>query len=305
MDGILLINKPNGITSHDVVYRIRKLTGLKVGHAGTLDPLATGLLVVTIGEANKLNQYLMLSKKEYIAEMTFGIETETLDAEGQITRRQKCKLNKNEVEEATKQFIGDIQQIPPKYSAIKKNGIPYYLLARKGIEFTPKKRQVKIYSMDIINFKDEDFPKFEFKIICSKGTYIRSLCSDLGKKLKNCGGHLSKLIRTSCGSYRLDEAVSLEKFNELYKKNRMDEALIKLDKAVRDIPYVSCNEEGIKLLKNGSPITDDLIVNNDQSLESGDIAQAIDEKGRLVAIIIWKGQKKRFVARPKRVLNIE
>lgn len=211
-EGILLIDKPIGITSHDVVDFIRRRFGIKkVGHGGTLDPLATGLLIIMLGKATKLSQSIINLTKEYLAEMTLGFSTSTGDLSGEIIEEAKVhaylRLSKYEIEEAFKHFIGEIEQIPPMYSALKFKGKRLYKLARKGIEVPRQARKVRIYDLQIL---DINLPKIIFKIICSRGLYIRQFCLDLGNKL-GYPAHLSKMVRIATGKFNLDSAHKLDK----------------------------------------------------------------------------------------------
>lgn len=212
MAGFLLINKPPGMTSHDVVDKLRQITGIKkIGHAGTLDPFASGLLILGISrEATKrLSKFLKLDK-EYIATLKLGAESDTFDREGKITEKKVKRIpTLEEVKEILKSFLGEIEQIPPAFSAKKIRGKKAYELARKGVEVKLKPERVKIYQISVLDYK---FPFLKIKVNCSSGTYIRSLASDIGKKLK-CGAYLEDLVRTKIGKFSLEDAVSLEKIN--------------------------------------------------------------------------------------------
>ncbi len=215
MSKILLVNKSQGPTSHDVVEKIRKkYPGEKVGHAGTLDPMATGLLIILIGGATKKQAEFMGLEKEYKIEITFGRETDTYDAEGKVINEVSGKglkdLTGKRVEEALKNFRGEIEQTVPPYSAVKVKGKKLYELARKGKLAKTKlpKRRVQIKEIEFLNFRQLDNtspPRINLRIVCSKGTYMRSLAHDLGKQLR-VGGYLSKITRTRIGSYKLEQA---------------------------------------------------------------------------------------------------
>lgn len=191
LTGWLNINKEKGITSHDVVSKVRKiLKTKKVGHAGTLDPMATGVMVVAVGKATRLIQFLQ-ETKAYIAEVHLGITTSTLDAEGEILETKEVNITPEQIENIIKKYVGKISQIPPMASAVHHNGVRLYELARKGIEVERKSREVEIYNIKILNI---DLPKFEIEVHCQSGTYIRTLADDIGRDL-GCGAHLSKLER--------------------------------------------------------------------------------------------------------------
>lgn len=206
--GFLNIDKPEKMTSHDVISKLRKITGIKqIGHSGTLDPFATGVLPIAIGKATKLIQYLP-DDKEYLATVQFGKNTDTYDVEGEITEEFSKKINKSELLKALKNFEGKISQLPPIYSAIKVNGKKLYDYARKGQQVEIKPREVTIYKIILENF-DEQNQTAQIRISCSKGTYIRSIAYDLGKNL-GCGAYLSGLRRTKAGNFDIARSVTLD-----------------------------------------------------------------------------------------------
>jgi len=213
MDGILIINKPAGPTSHDVVNYIRKISGIKkVGHAGTLDPFAQGVLIVLIGRATKLQSGFMEMTKTYIGTLKLGETTDTFDVTGKIklkTKNEKLKTTTKNLKLTLKSFVGEIKQIPPIYSAIKIHGQTAYKMARKGEKPKLKPRKVKIYSIKLLSYK---WPRLKIKIECGKGTYIRSLAYDIGKKLK-CGAYLEKLTRIKVGKFDIKNSTKLKELN--------------------------------------------------------------------------------------------
>ncbi len=207
-NGVLLVDKPTGMTSHDVVAKIRGYFRFKkVGHGGTLDPAATGLLIVLIGRGTKLSQTFLGDDKTYEGVCHLGVETDTQDTEGKIVAERDARaISRVHVEEEIKNWMGDIAQIPPMTSAIKKNGVPLYKLARKGKTVERDPKIVHIYTFDVLDF---DAPFFRFRVKCSKGTYIRTLCADMGTAL-GCGGHLKELRRIQSGSLHIDDALALD-----------------------------------------------------------------------------------------------
>jgi len=216
--GFVLINKPAGITSHGVVEKLRKITKIKkIGHAGTLDPFAQGLLLVGIGrEFTKKLAIFQKKDKEYIATLKLGAESDTFDREGEIKENKVEKIpTREEIEEILKSFLGEILQIPPIFSAKKIKGKKLCDLARKGIKIEPRAQKVKIYEISILDYK---FPYLKIKVNCSSGTYIRSLAHDIGKKLK-FGAYLEELIRTKIGNFTLENAIDLSKINSKNWKN--------------------------------------------------------------------------------------
>jgi tRNA pseudouridine55 synthase len=205
--GILLVDKPKGPTSHDIVHEVRKRFHVKsVGHCGTLDPMATGLLVLLLGKATKLSDRLMGEDKEYEGTLTLGVTTDSQDAQGEkLEEKPVPAFTEEEIRNAFQSFKGDLLQVPPMVSAKKIGGIPLYKLARKGEEVERKPRLVHIYRIDILR---QALPEVDFRLVCTKGTYVRTICHDLGQKL-NCGGHLSRLRRTGSGQFRVEKAYPL------------------------------------------------------------------------------------------------
>ncbi|MDP8233702.1 MAG: tRNA pseudouridine(55) synthase TruB [Candidatus Saelkia tenebricola] len=228
LNGILLVNKPTGITSHDVVDFIRKRFGVKkVGHGGTLDPLATGLLIIMIGKATKLSQKIIGLDKTYLAEMTLGFSTTTGDLAGEVIGKAidtgYLKLTKGQIEEAAVSFVGEIDQVPPMYSAVKYQGKRLYKLARLGIQVPRASRKVKIYELTIENI---NLPTVVFDTKCSRGLYIRQLCVDFGLKL-GYPAHLSKMVRTSVGAFKIDKAYEM---NEIMNNSNSENFVLKTDR---------------------------------------------------------------------------
>jgi len=213
-DGVLLLDKPQGFTSHDVVARVRRtLQQKRVGHAGTLDPMATGLLIVLVGKSTKASQYLMCLDKEYEGTLTLGVVTNSQDAEGEVvtTLPVPAELSRAAVETALNSFLGDQYQVPPMFSAIKVAGVPLYKLARKGEEIEREPRFIRVSKMELLDCR---LPQVSFRVQCSKGTYVRTLAHDAGQKL-GCGAHLSALRRTASGPLRIEQALTLAEFEQL------------------------------------------------------------------------------------------
>ncbi len=212
LEGVLLIDKPIGLTSHDVVDRVRrKLRMKRIGHAGTLDPMATGLLIILVGKATKLSQYLMSLDKSYDGSIRLGETTNTYDGEGEImTRKPVPSLTIESVQETVHSFLGDQYQIPPMFSAVKIGGQPLYKMARKGKEVEREPRFIRISRFDVTRYEE---PEIEFSLDCTKGTYVRSLANDIGEKL-GCGGHLSSLRRLSSDKFHVNDSIELEAFQD-------------------------------------------------------------------------------------------
>ena len=208
LDGILLVDKPGDHTSHDVVARLRgKLKMKRIGHAGTLDPMATGLLIMLVGKATRVSQYLTNLDKEYEGTVELGKVTDTQDADGEMREtRPVPPLTEDELKEAIKGFLGDQYQMPPMYSAIKINGVPLYKSARKGEEIVREPRFIRVSSWEVTKF---GVPRFDFRLRCTKGTYVRTLAHDLGQKL-GCGAHLAALRRTATDKFNVAQALTLD-----------------------------------------------------------------------------------------------
>ncbi|MDD5681210.1 MAG: tRNA pseudouridine(55) synthase TruB [Candidatus Omnitrophica bacterium] len=213
MNGILIIDKPKGITSHDVVNIARRVFNIKkVGHAGTLDPIATGVLIILIGSATKKSDELLNDDKSYTATLRLGFATDTGDSSGKATRTGSVEtLENGAVKDAIMNFVGEIEQMPPMYSAVKFRGKSLYKWARKGVEVPRKVRKINIKD---IRIRAISLPEVIFDVTCSKGTYIRQLCADIGDKL-GCGGHMAELRRTRSGAYDISQAITVEKLKSL------------------------------------------------------------------------------------------
>lgn len=213
-EGILLIDKDAGCTSHDVVNKVRRILKIRsVGHAGTLDPLATGLLVILVGRATKVSQYLMSLDKVYDGEMKLGVETNSQDSEGEVVSELPVPESVNEayMREQMASFLGDQYQTPPMFSAKKLNGIPLYKLARQGQEVQREPRFINISKFELLEW---DKPAAKFRLACSKGTYVRTVCHDLGKKI-GCGAHMTQLRRISSDKFKVENAITVEKLSQL------------------------------------------------------------------------------------------
>jgi len=247
MDGILNLDKPKGITSHDVVERVRAVAGQRrVGHAGTLDPMATGVLLVCLGRATRLAEYLMASPKTYRARIRLGITTDTYDAEGQVTEERPVEATRSDVEAALGRFRGRILQVPPMFSAIKRKGQPLYRLARQGITVEREPRPVEIYELRLTAWEP---PDLTLEVTCSPGTYIRSLAHDLGQAL-GCGAHLAGLVRLASGDFRLEDAVPLEELTP----ERLPEVMLPPDAALRRYPAFHLDQEAARAVRSGRAI---------------------------------------------------
>lgn len=246
MNLVINLNKSHGITSQEAVTDVKKRFKVrKAGHAGTLDPIATGVLLVCLNEATKITGFLSDLNKEYIMTAKLGEATDTYDTEGSITKTvTDFEVTREDVERAARKFIGDIEQTPPMYSAIKVNGTPLYELARKGVVIERKPRSVTISAIEIVLFES---PFLTLKVTCSKGTYIRSLCNDIGDEL-GVGAHIVELIRTRVGEFTIDNAAAID---ELPQKSS---ALCSVDDALHHLPEISLEGDALRKARNGNPV---------------------------------------------------
>lgn len=287
--GLLNIDKPQGITSHDVVAIVRRGIGIrKVGHAGTLDPMATGVLVICIGNATRLSQYVMDHDKVYHATLRLGVETDTYDAEGEIVQTTESQVLKDNVEAILHNFRGDIQQVPPMYSAIKKDGKKLYELAREGKTIERDPRPVTIRELTIMQW---NFPEVDLYVKCTPGTYIRSLAHDIGQEV-GLGGHLTALRRISSGEFHVDNAVKLNTLRAAFEDGTWEKYLQSAEIAVRNMHRLDLSPEQVKIVQNGGFIHRQA---NDVAL-----ASAFNEQGALIAIM---EPREPFQWKPKQVLQ--
>lgn len=276
MDGIIVIDKPPGKTSHDMVYFVRRLTGIKkVGHTGTLDPAATGVLPVCIGRATKVCDMLTNADKAYRVSFVLGMTTDTLDAEGEVLTDQPVTANREEIAQAVQSFLGEIVQIPPMYSAVKVNGKKLYELARSGISVERKERRVTIKDIDILDIDMESFTVI-IDVECSKGTYIRTLCDDIGMKL-GCGAFVSKLQRRKSGIFDIKNSYTIEELMRIKEENRLSECIMPVDSLFLEYPEVVVDEKDEKKVRNGMRVPC-------SHLCDGKMYRIYSEKGEFMAL---------------------
>ena len=254
MNGFINLNKPLGFTSFDCVAKMRGILHMKkIGHAGTLDPDASGVLPIAVGQATRLLEYVTLATKKYRAGIKFGIKTTTQDASGEITAEKPCpKLTKQDVLQVLPLFTGEINQIPPMYSAIKVGGKRLYELARQNIEIHREPRKVKIYQLDLVEFKSGDFPEAVIDVVCSKGTYIRTLIEDIGEQLAT-HAHMNHLVRLGVGEFLIGNTVTFEEIASSVELGNFD-FLLPLDYQLADLGRVAVDAQQVKLVQNGVAI---------------------------------------------------
>ncbi len=251
MQGIINIYKEKGWTSHDVVaYLRKKLKIKKVGHTGTLDPEAEGVLPVCIGKATKAAQYITDTTKAYSAELTLGIITDTQDHTGQVIGTREVNYEEQTLKAAIQSFVGTYDQIPPMYSALKVNGKKLYQLAREGKEIERKPRKVIFYDIQILTIKGHTI---EIAVECSKGTYIRTLCADIGDKL-GCGAHMSGLIRTRSGSFNINQSLRLSEVDHHITENTLERVVVPIDQLFENLQTLIIDPKYNRLLYNGNPL---------------------------------------------------
>lgn len=251
INGIIIVNKETGFTSHDVVAKLRGICGQKkIGHTGTLDPAATGVLPVCLGSGTKLCDMLTDRDKEYVAELLLGVETDTQDKTGSVLRESPVTVTEEEVSRACLSFLGDYDQIPPMYSALKVDGKKLYELARAGKEVERKARRVRILELEILEMR---LPVVKLRVVCSKGTYIRTLCSDIGQKL-GCGGAMQSLQRTKVGRFRLEDALTLGELQQLKDSGELERVVQPVDSLFEETPALHVTAEAARLLENGNAL---------------------------------------------------
>ena len=295
-DGFLLVDKPGGWTSHDVVARCRRLLGeRRLGHAGTLDPMATGLLVLGLGRATRLLRFVQHLPKVYRAVAVLGVATDTLDADGVVLGREPMPVSEDEVRRATARFVGTIAQVPPMVSARRVAGRRLYDLAREGKEVEREARTVEVHAFDLLDFAPSDYPEATFRIRCSSGTYVRTLADDLARAL---GGraHLSALRRLRNGSLRVEQAHTLEALEAAAAAGRAAEALLEPADGLADLPAVRVTTETAAAVCHGAVFPAPLLGIN---LPADGPHRVLDSGGRLLAVYRVEGR----AARPEVVVG--
>ena len=251
INGVIVIRKEQGFTSHDVVAKMRGICGQKkIGHTGTLDPAATGVLPVCLGSGTKLCDMLADRDKEYVAELLLGVTTDTQDTTGTVLAEQAVKVTEDEVRKVCESFVGDYNQIPPMYSALKVGGKKLYELAREGKSVERQARPVRILELEILQI---ELPVVKMRVVCSKGTYIRTLCDDIGRAL-GCGGAMKSLERTRVGAFTLENAVTLGKLQQLKDAGKLTGVVLPVDRIFDECPKLHVTEAFVRLLDNGNAI---------------------------------------------------
>jgi len=288
ISGVLVVDKPIGMTSHDVVQVIRRGTNIRrAGHTGTLDPRASGVLVVLIGPAVRLSEYVSASDKRYQAIVHLGQTTDTYDADGRITSTSPVNVTEEQFTSALEKFIGEIEQVPPPYSAIKIKGRKAYEMARNGEDIDLQPRRITVYNLELLEWAP---PEAVIDVYCSSGTYVRSLAHDMGEML-GCGAHLVGLRRTKSGRFTLRDAVPLPKLNEAFQAGNWYQYLIPAAEALTDWPAIELSQAQIDVVRHGNrlPVFEDH--------PTGSQARGISEQGELVALLEFDEDTKEWQPR--------
>ncbi|MCH2547197.1 MAG: tRNA pseudouridine(55) synthase TruB [Alphaproteobacteria bacterium] len=290
--GWLILDKPAGITSAQAVGRVKRLLNpKKIGHGGTLDPMATGILPLALNEATKAFQFVVANTKAYEFTVQWGCETTTDDAEGEVSRSSEILPTLEEINAKLPDFLGNIMQAPPAFSAIKVDGKRAYSLARKGENVVLAERSIRVDSLRIIATPNAQHTQFE--MICGKGTYVRSVARDLGRAL-GCFGHVTTLRRTMVGKFNESSAISLEKLEELVHSARLNERLLPVSSVLADIPALELDPEAARRIKNGQPMS------SPSHFDEGAMVQLISQRCLIAVTQVTNGQLK-----PVRVFNLE
>lgn len=288
ISGVLVVDKPVGLTSHDVVQVIRKGTNIRrAGHTGTLDPRASGVLVVLLGPAVRLSEYVSASDKRYQAVIRLGASTDTYDAEGTIVSTSPVTVSEEQFETALQSFVGEISQVPPPYSAVKVKGRKAYEMARAGEEVNLAPRIINVYNLELLEWAS---PEAVIDVYCSSGTYVRSLAHDLGEML-GCGAHLVGLRRTKSGRFTLRDAIPLRKLREAFEAGNWYQYLIPAAEALTEWPAVELTHEQMEVVRHGHRIPAEAGL--------GMMARGISEQGELIALLEFDGETNEW--QPKKV----
>jgi tRNA pseudouridine55 synthase len=291
MNGIINIYKEAGYTSHDVVAKMRGiLKQKKIGHTGTLDPDATGVLPVCLGKATKLCDMLTDENKTYETVLHLGITTDTQDMSGTVLETREVCVTKQEAEECIGSFVGDCLQVPPMYSALKVNGKKLYELAREGKTVERKARPVHFYEIRVLRM---ELPQITLRVTCSKGTYIRTLCHDIGKKL-GCGGCMESLVRTRVGRFAIEESITLAKLEALVSENRAGLAVVPIDAMFEQYLPVRISQSAIQRVSNGNPFSEKDLEGSLKDIRDEQYVRAYDGEGAFIGIYRYDGTSQIF-----------
>jgi tRNA pseudouridine55 synthase len=288
ISGVLVVDKPVGLTSHDVVQIVRKGTNIRrAGHTGTLDPRASGVLVILIGPAVRLSEYVSASDKRYQAVVRLGVSTDTYDADGRVEATAPVNVTEQQFETALSKFVGEIEQVPPPYSAVKIKGRKAYEMAREGEEVDLSPRKIQVYNLELLEWA---MPEAVIDVYCSSGTYVRSLAHDLGEML-GCGAHLVGLRRTKSGRFTLRDAVPLRKLKEHFDNGTWYQLLIPAAEALSDWKAVELDQDQVEAVRHGHRIP--------AAGSTVAMVRGISEQGELVALLEYVAETEEY--QPKKV----
>ena len=289
--GMINVYKEKGFTSHDVVAKLRGICKQKkIGHTGTLDPDAVGVLPVCLGCATRLCDMLTDKDKEYVAVLRLGITTDTQDATGKVLAEKEVSVSEEEVRAVIASFEGEQLQIPPMYSALKVNGKKLYELAREGKEIERKARPIVVHEIEILS---ENMPEFTIRVKCSKGTYIRTICHDIGQKL-SCGGAMVSLKRTKVGNFGIEDSYTLSRIEDMAKEGRLCEILLPVEKVFEKLPEIRVKEETMKALLNGNQLRrEDFLSLSEEALKAEEV-RVYGSDGRFYGVYGYQEGRKLF-----------
>ena len=288
MDGILVIRKEKGYTSHDVVAKLRGILHMKkIGHTGSLDPAAEGVLPVALGRGTRLVELLTEKEKTYEAVLRLGVSTDTQDMTGTVLSEMPVTVTEEEVREVVESFVGEQMQVPPMYSALKVNGKKLYELAREGKTIERKPRPVVFYEIRIM---DISLPLVRISVTCSKGTYIRTLCNDIGEKL-GCGGAMEELLRTRSGNFTLEESLMLSQVEEAVSDGTIMEKIVPVEEVLSMYPALTATVEGDRLLHNGNPLPETMVQGGNREEK----VRMYKSSGDFTGIYGWDEKKEKYV----------
>jgi tRNA pseudouridine55 synthase len=292
VNGILVVDKPEGLSSAQTVARVKHLLkAARVGHTGTLDPFARGVLVCCINQATRLAQFLLHDAKAYDAVMTLGVETDTQDPTGTVVGRGDCSgVTADRLENCLLGFVGVHAQSPPVFSALKHGGVPLYALARRGEPVQKPPRSVRI---ERLRLREMRLPQVRLEVRCSAGTYVRTLCADIGRAL-GCGAHLSELTRTESGGFRIEQALSLSEVESLARQGTIGERLIPMARALAGRPAVTADPLLLEKVRHGRPLAWADVDIDMQGVTDGALLKVVDERGDLVAVLRVESTGRRF-----------
>ncbi|MDE7445709.1 MAG: tRNA pseudouridine(55) synthase TruB [Lachnospiraceae bacterium] len=289
--GIINVYKEAGYTSHDVVARLRGICGQKkIGHTGTLDPDAVGVLPVCLGNGTRLCDMLTDRRKEYVATLRLGMMTDTQDISGKILEEREVLVSPPEVRKVILSFLGDSMQIPPMYSALKVNGKKLYELAREGKEVERAARPITVYGIEVLQ---EEHPEYVFKVECSKGTYIRTLCHDIGEQL-GCGAVMTKLIRSRVGEFEIEKAHTLDELQSLADQGILSRAIVPVEMMFEDYPALVVKESSHKVIQNGNQLKKEDFLENTEEIADGKEIRVYSHQNIFFGIYRYEKRRKLF-----------